>query len=178
MGKGSTYIYFDGSCEGNRNVDSDTPAGWGFCVIAGDNGIGRGHGDLVKEKSGRVVTEVTDDGYLGANIGSNNTAELSALAHALRWILISHESGSVVLRGDSEYAMNVGSGKWKAKANKELVRTVRNLWDEVSSAIEIYTEHVRAHEGHRWNERADHLAFRAMKGESPLPLQFWKPGRR
>ena len=74
--------------------------------------------------------------------------------------------------------MNVGSGKWKAKANKELVRTVRNLWDEVSSAIEIYTEHVRAHEGHRWNERADHLAFRAMKGESPLPLQFWKPGRR
>ena len=72
MGKGSTYIYFDGSCGGNRNVDPDTPAGWGFCVIAGDNGIGKGHGDLIKEKSGRVVTEVTDDGYLGANIGSNN----------------------------------------------------------------------------------------------------------
>lgn len=91
---------------------------------------------------------------------------------------MSHKSGRVVLRGDSEYAMNVGSGKWKGKANKELVRSVRNLWNEVASSNEVTTEHVRAHDGHRWNERADHLAFRAMKGESALPFQFWKPGMR
>ena len=40
MGKDSTYIYFDGSCSENRNVGPETPAGWGFCVIIGDNGIG------------------------------------------------------------------------------------------------------------------------------------------
>ena len=128
--------------------------------------------------SGSVVTEAGEEGYIGATVGSNNTAELSAFAHALRWILMSHKSGRVVLRGDSEYAMNVGSGKWKGKANKELVRSVRNLWNEVASSNEVTTEHVRAHDGHRWNERADHLAFRAMKGESALPFQFWKPGMR
>ena len=128
--------------------------------------------------SGSVVTEAGEEGYIGATVGSNNTAELSAFAHALRWILMSHKSGRVVLRGDSEYAMNVGSGKWKGKANKELVGSVRNLWNEASSSFDISVEHVRAHEGHRWNERADHLAFRAMKGEPALPFQFWKPGRR
>jgi ribonuclease HI len=74
--------------------------------------------------------------------------------------------------------MNIGSGRWKAKANKELATRVRSLWGEVNASFFISTEHVRAHEGHRWNERADHLAFRAMKEEMPLPLQFWKPGRR
>ena len=47
MGKDSTYIYFDGSCSENRNVGPETPAGWGFCVIIGDNGIGKGHGEPV-----------------------------------------------------------------------------------------------------------------------------------
>ncbi len=178
MGKDSTYIYFDGSCGENKNVGPETPAGWGFCVIIGDDGIGKGRGDLVKESSGAVVTGANKEGYIGATVGSNNTAELSAFGHALRWVLMNHESGKVVLRGDSEYAMKVGSGEWKAKANKELARTVRDLWEEVSCVIEVTTEHVRAHEGHRWNERADHLAFRAMKGESALPFQFWKPGMR
>jgi ribonuclease HI len=38
-------------------------------------------------------------------------------------------------------------------------------------------DHVRAHRGHRWNERADHLAKRAMRRERPEPLTFWKPGQ-
>ncbi len=178
MGSSATYIYFDGSCGENRNVTSETPAGWGFCVVSGDNGIGRGHGEIVNEKSGAVVTSPLEEGYIGASVGSNNTAELSAFAHSLIWILKNHVSGKIVVRGDSEYAMNIGSGKWKAKANKVLAKRVRTLWEEVESSFDISTEHVRAHEGHRWNERADHLAFRAMKEESPLPLQFWKPGRR
>ena len=146
--------------------------------MSGDNGIGRGHGEIVNEKSGAVVTNPLDEEYIGARVGSNNTAELSAFAHSLIWILKSHHSGRIVVRGDSEYAMNIGSGKWKAKANKELATRVHLLWQEVHASFDISTEHVRAHEGHRWNERADHLAFRAMKEELPLPLQFWKPGKR
>ena len=72
-------IYVDGSCEDNRNVNASTPAGWGFCVVVGDSGTGRGQGDLVAEKCGRVVTDPGEDGFLGAEVGSNNTAELSAL---------------------------------------------------------------------------------------------------
>ena len=105
MGKDSTYIYFDGSCGENKNVGPETPAGWGFCVIIGDDGIGKGRGDLVKESSGAVVTEANKEGFLGATVGSNNTAELSAFGHALRWVLMNHESGKVILRGDSELSL-------------------------------------------------------------------------
>jgi ribonuclease HI len=74
--------------------------------------------------------------------------------------------------------MNIANGTWKAKANRDLASTVQKLWQEVRHIKEIKCEHVRAHRGHRWNERADHLAFRAMKGNTALPLQFWKPGKR
>ena len=172
------YIYVDGSCEENRNVTSKTPAGWGFCVISGDSGIGKGGGDVIFERSGPVVTEESVDGFLGAEVGSNNTAELSAIAHAMRWLLSEGDSQDVVLRGDSQYALNIASGDWRAKANKELAGSVQALWSEVASLHSLCAEHVRAHRGHRWNERADHLAFRAMQGEDALPLQFWKPGAR
>ena len=49
-------LLVDGSCEDNRNVTSDTSAGWGFCVIDGDNGIGKGQGNLIYEESGKVET--------------------------------------------------------------------------------------------------------------------------
>ncbi|MED5452762.1 MAG: RNase H family protein [Candidatus Thermoplasmatota archaeon] len=172
------HIYVDGSCEENRNVTESTPAGWGFCVVDGDSGIGRGGGDVIAERSGPVVTNPSENDYLGAEVGSNNTAELTAIGHAARWILSQPGEGVVVIRGDSQYALNIASGAWRAKANQDLAESVKALWMEVDSVRGLRGEHVRAHRGHRWNERADHLAFRAMQGESPLPLQFWKPGQR
>ncbi|MDP7002230.1 MAG: hypothetical protein QF911_01470 [Candidatus Thalassarchaeaceae archaeon] len=172
------HIYVDGSCLENRNVDSSTKAGWGFCVIEGDSGVGNGKGDVVIEMSGEVVTDPESGSYIGAEVGSNNTAELSAVAHALRWLLIQNSIESATIRGDSEYALRISSCMWKAKANKDLARRTQELWREAAQHFDLRGEHVRAHKGHRWNERADHLAFRAMQGEKPLPLQFWKPGRR
>tara|TARA_B100002052_G_C15864023_1_gene591467 strand:- start:1245 stop:1784 length:540 start_codon:yes stop_codon:yes gene_type:complete len=172
------HIYVDGSCKENRNVTSETSAGWGFCVIEGDGSSGNGKGDVLTELSGKVVTNSEEDGFLGAEVGSNNTAELSAIANALRWLLAEGSIEECIIRGDSSYALNIASGSWKAKANLELARRVGLLWAEVASIIGLSGEHVPAHRGHRWNERADHLAFRAMQGEPPLPLQFWKPGRR
>ena len=174
----SVHIYVDGSCSENRNVSSETRAGWGLCVIVNDGGPGNGKGHLLTELSGEVVTNEEAGGYLGAEVGSNYTAELSAIAHALRWILSESEVDSATIRGDSNYALNIASGLWKAKANQALARRVSDLWDEVSGIVTLVGEHVPAHRGHRWNERADHLAFRAMQGDSPLPLQFWKPGQR
>ena len=174
----SVHIYVDGSCSENRNVSSETRAGWGLCVIVNDGGPGNGKGHLLTELSGEVITNEEAGGYLGAEVGSNNTAELSAIAHALRWILGESEVDSATIRGDSNYALNIASGLWKAKANQALARRVSDLSDEVSGIVTLVGEHVPAHRGHRWNERADHLAFRAMQGDSPLPLQFWKPGQR
>ena len=125
------YIYVDGSCEENRNVTSETPAGWGFCVIEGDNGLGRGHGNLIYEENGKVITDRDSDFFLGAKVGSNNTAELSAIAHALRWLLMGNGKKNIIIKGDSQYAMNITMGKWKVKSNRELALSVQNLWKEV-----------------------------------------------
>ena len=82
------HLYVDGSCGDNRNVGSETIAGWGVCIVRGDSGTGRGQGEVVQEISGRVMTNPESADYLGATVGSNNTAELTAIGHALRWALI------------------------------------------------------------------------------------------
>jgi len=171
-------IYVDGSCLGNQNVDEETPAGWGVVVVTGDSGLGKGSGEIHDEKSGRVVVDTDDEEWLGARKGSNNTAELTAFAFALRWLLIESGEGTALIRTDSRYAGMLTDGSWKAKTNKTLVRRLQDLWREVTGSRRLSWEHVRAHRGHRWNERADHLASRAAADETPLPLEFWKPGQR
>ena len=169
-------LYVDGSCDGNQNVDASTPAGWGVVIVIGDSGLGRGSGEILAELSGPVVTSQEDDEFIGAEVGSNNTAELSGLFAALRWILTEEQDDSIRIRLDSQYAGNIATGAWRAKANRELAARVQSVWNEVASQRNLSWDHVRAR-GHRWNERADHLAKRAMRRERPLPLTFWKPGQ-
>ena len=171
-------LYVDGSCLGNQNVDADTPAAWAVVVVTGDNGLGKGNGELHEEFSDVVVTDELHENYIGAEVGSNNTAELSGFAAALRWLLVEGGQDHAVIRADSQYAGNLACGAWKAKANRELVAHVQSLWDAVAELRDLSWEHVRAHRGHRWNERADHLAIRKAQGELPVPLTFWKPGQR
>ena len=171
-------LYVDGSCLGNQNVDASTPAAWGLVVVIGDSGLGKGSGELRHEEAGPVITDPHQEGFIGAEVGSNNTAELSGFAAALRWLLIEGGEEAAVIRTDSTYAGNLASGVWKAKANRELVAYVQSLWDEVAALRELSWSHVKAHRGHRWNERADHLAARHAAGELPEPLTFWKPGQR
>ena len=171
-------LYVDGSCLGNQNVDADTPAAWGLVIVEGDTGLGRGTGEIVEEMAGLVITDSGQHGYIGAEVGSNNTAELTGFAEALRWLLIEGSDRPAVVRADSQYAGNLASGLWKAKKNRELVAHVQRLWKEVEALRPLTWEHVRAHRGHRWNERADHLALRKANGEQPVPLTFWKPGQR
>ena len=171
-------IYVDGSCQDNQNVTAETPAAWAYVVVEGDGGLGRGDGGILTEASGLVVTDEQAVDFIGAEVGSNNTAELSALAHALRWLLIRGDDTPTTVFGDSEYALRIASRIYRARANRELATHVQELWDEVASLRSLQGNHVPAHRGHRWNERADHLAYRCMQGEQPLPLEFWKPGNR
>ena len=119
-------IYVDGSCLENQNVDQNTAAAWGLVVVSGDNGLGKGNGEIVEELFGNVVTSPSDKKYLGAAVGSNNTAELSGFAEALRWLLIEGSDIPAVIRTDSLYAGNLATGKWKPKANKKLVESLQN----------------------------------------------------
>lgn len=171
-------LYVDGSCLENQNVTAQTPAAWGVVIVLGDSGLGKGTGELFHEFSGMVITSSDEHEFIGAEVGSNNTAELTAFAEALRWLLIEGGTDSAVIRTDSQYAGNLACGKWKPSANVQLVRHVQSLWNEVSEMRTLEWQHVRAHRGHRWNERADHIASRKAAGELPEPLSFWKPGQR
>ncbi len=133
---------------------------------------------MFHEEGGKVIAQPEDDDWLGAEVGSNNTAELTAMIMGLRWLLVEGGEEKVLIRTDSTYAGNLADGSWNAKANLDLVSRLQELWKEVSSIRELAWEHVKAHRGHRWNERADHLANRAAVGTTPVPLEFWKPGQR
>ena len=63
------HIYVDGSCLGNQNVDSETPAGWGVVIITGSNDLGRGNGEVVHEFHGRVITDAENKSFIGAEVG-------------------------------------------------------------------------------------------------------------
>ena len=74
--------------------------------------------------------------FIGAEVGSNNTAELSAVAAALSWLLKQGGGSSVVIRADSQYALNIANGQWRAR-KIVIWPHVRTLWDEVSSLREL-----------------------------------------
>ncbi len=171
-------IYVDGSCIENRNVGPNTAAGWGFLVVEGDRGLGKGNGKPIHEEAGKVITDSKNKQWIGAEVGSNNTAELSAMVYALKWVITECPNTSVTIRADSMYALRITDGSWKAKENKVLAERSQMMWKEARKICNIDSAHVKAHTGHRWNERADHLAFRAQSNDVAIPLQFWKPGQR
>jgi len=164
-----TTIYTDGSAV-NNVASPDTPAGWGFVLVEGDVGKNHDEGFPEYEDFGPVVTDQTKPEYIGADVGSNNTAELSAIYFAMRFVA-SGDYSDVTIYTDSQYAMNIVFGNWSANKNLGLVKKCRQLKDELDMAgITITAKHIRAHRGFRWNERADKLAYAAAYRIAPPPL--------
>ncbi|MBA3499520.1 MAG: ribonuclease HI [Myxococcota bacterium] len=127
--------YTDGACSGNPG-----PAGVGVVLVCGDKR---------KEISA----------YIGE--GTNNIAELMAVAHALE--AIKDRAREVVIYTDSSYAIGVLSKGWKAKANVELIAKMRALAAGFSN---LRFQWVRGHSGIVENERCDELAREAVKRRS------------
>ena len=102
---------------------------------------------VVKPGWGEVVFE------LGR--GTNQTAELWALIHALEWA----KPGDTIFT-DSRYAVGMVAKNWKARANIELVEQARSLYrDTVKGTVKI--KWMRGHKGHPHQERVDKLANEA-----------------
>lgn len=122
-------VWTDGSC---NNLSPYGEGGSAYVVLK--------DGVLIHEaKYGRIGT-------------SNNRMELLAIISAVNWI---PANSSVIIYSDSQYAINVLSGKWKAKTNTDLVR----LYDTAASRLsEIRFEWVKGHSGIEWNEYVDELA--------------------
>jgi len=151
-------LYTDGSCPSNQNVaTSNLPAGWGVVVVRG--------GAIAAERYGPVVIDPADPTYLGAEVCSNNTGELSALCEALLFLRDeATPAGRATVRYDSKYAANIASGAFKAHKNKALAATARSLYSEVVGSWQLRLEHVKGHSGEKWNEKADELANKGAAG--------------
>ena len=125
-------IYTDGACSGNPG-----PCSYGVLIR---------HKWHYKELSQ----------YLGA--GTNNIGELTAIKAALE-ALRRHDL-PVHLYTDSSYAIGVLTQGWKAKANKELIASIKHVMEEFEN-LELCK--VKGHAGHPLNERVDALAVEAIR---------------
>mmetsp|Transcript_7753 Transcript_7753/g.8895 ORF Transcript_7753/g.8895 Transcript_7753/m.8895 type:complete len:338 (+) Transcript_7753:3-1016(+) len=159
--KGSLVGYTDGACSMNSNVSHvKHPAGWGFVVLKVCSSQTL---KVVHESAGPVVIDKSNEAFIGAEVTSNNTAELSAIGHFFKYVLTLDGSDSVkkiVVRYDSKYAADAVQGLHKkVRKNHALIKNVREIMDQVKGkGITIQFLHVKGHSGDRWNDRADLLA--------------------
>ena len=152
-------IYVDGSCATNARVRTTMcKAGWGVAVVDG----GR-----VTELFGPVLIDAQDPYFLGAEVGSNNTGELSAMCEALLYVTsyIAPER-EVVIKYDSMYAANTITGTCKAHTNKALVAKGQSCLEQARANNPVSFVHVKAHSGDKWNDLADALARRGCAGDT------------
>lgn len=145
-------IYTDGSCDDNP----------GPC----------GAGALIQNVAG--VTLIEHHWALGH--GTNNIGELRAVELGLSLITYLEETKIVVpgntfeLKTDSQYALNIPQGLWKAKANLELVASIKAKLVAMRKKYTITMSWVKGHSGDPGNKRADELANLGM-AESKLQNQ-------
>lgn len=138
--KGAWTVYADGACSGNPG-----PAGLGIVLVAPDG-------------------ETRLEGYEYLGSATNNIAELTAILRATE---IVPEGAPFVLHTDSQYSIGVLTKGWKAKANQELVASVKEALAARRGWSLVY---VPGHAGVPLNERADELAREAVQRRaSKLP---------
>ena len=151
------FIHCDGSAKPNE------PGGWAFAVYEEKD-----NENLICESWGQVEMEKDRAEFIGAKAGTNNTAELTALAKAMHWAKDKGRiAGSRNLKlditfwSDSTYAAQQTQGICNANANVELVKYNRTQWIQLSGSEGIQVIKVEWEKGHNdgpGNERADKLA--------------------
>lgn len=138
-------VYTDGGCEPNPG-----PGGWGVVWVHDDA--------VVAERWGHDPAT------------TNNRMELTALIEAVKLL---PPGIRATIYSDSNLAVqtiNQWAAGWKAKGWKRKTGPVQNLnlvkelYEAFTARPELSLEWIRAHVGHRWNERADELS-RRWKGE-------------
>eukprot|EP00397_Hematodinium_sp_SG-2012_P032513 GEMP01034622.1.p1 GENE.GEMP01034622.1~~GEMP01034622.1.p1 ORF type:complete len:320 (+),score=44.48 GEMP01034622.1:546-1505(+) len=145
---GAVVIYVDGSCLGNVNVrQTAQPAGWGVYITGAHN----------FELYGPVITDPKSPFFYGAECGSNNTAELSAMVEALLWLL-SSSVATATMCYDSKYAAMIMTMVYRAHKNVELAGNLQKLYVQAKKVMKISIKKVKGHSNNPGNDAADRLA--------------------
>lgn len=130
---GAWIAYTDGACSGNPG-----PAGLGFVLI--------------------IPSGPKQEGYEFLGQATNNIAELTAVLRALE---AAPDDVVLVVHTDSQYAIGVLTKGWKAKANQELIASIKSRLGRRKAATRFV--YVPGHAGVALNERADELARTAIQ---------------
>ena len=119
----------------------------------------------MQELFGPVDLNPASPYFLHAEVGSNNTAELSALGECLLWIRDfaprAKYPGPIVVLYDSEYAMKSIDGTYNGAKNRGIIEHVRAIYKAVKNERGgglIEFRHVKGHSGDAGNDRADFCA--------------------
>jgi ribonuclease HI len=125
-------VFTDGASSGNPG-----PSGIGVVLCYGEH----------KKELSRFIGNAT-----------NNIAELKAIHAGLSALKNRHIPVRVFT--DSKYAYGLLQLNWKAKRNRQLVKSIKEKMTEFKDLKLIK---IKGHSGHPENERADYLATSAIK---------------
>ena len=156
----SIHIYTDGACFGDPG-----PAGAAALLVSTQQyGIKATRPKENKDHQKNNTQEHSRSLFIGSK-STNNIAELEAIGLGLDLLeafLVQQDSFPSVatIFSDSQYAINVLNGSWKAKLNVELVEKLQRKIQHVQASIAIQFEWVKAHAGNYYNERVDRMAKR------------------
>lgn len=97
---------------------------------------------------------------------TNNRMELIAVITALK--AVQKEINSLIIYTDSMYVIGCATLDWKRKKNILLWKVFDEALEKAQSLVksQITFEHVKGHEGDKYNEICDTLAVRASQHES------------
>ena len=96
---------------------------------------------------------------------TNNRMELGAIIEAMSRVK-KPDDCDLTIYSDSQWAINITTGEWNAKENKDLVNKAQELVRKFHS---VKFNWVRGHQGDRWNEHCDRLASWIITKKSSEP---------
>ena len=143
-------LHVDGTGGSRISPQSYGPAAWSFNVQETHaNGV-----EYCGFMGGIVQTDSTADEFVGAEHGTNATAELTAILYASLYAL-QRKASHVCIVYDAMYAANMASGDWTPGKNIELVNLTAEVIGLLNNCANLQLRHVYSHLGDPWNELAD-----------------------
>lgn len=145
---GTLHLFVDGSCPLPLMTKKfNCPAGWAVIIVL----VLGEHSTILGKMYGPICLDVTSNQFFGAEVGSNNVGEMTAMLAALQWLLsVDLTKRDAIIHYDSVYAASHARGYLSIRLHKWIVVQVRlSLAAARGAQRRISFHHVKAHTGLR-----------------------------